>query len=168
MSHPSASKRLCGLRASWPTLAAASIVAIAVAGCAPNVTHRGHFLSDSDLSQVSPGMGQDQVRLALGTPTTQSALGGGAYYYMSSREEQRAFFEPEVTDRRVVAVYFDQFGLVDRVANYGLKDGKLFDFVSRKTATATGEESFLQQWFKGLGRRQFIQDNALSVENLDI
>lgn len=152
------------IRRQAPSLAVASVLAlgsaVVVSGCTPTVTHRGHFLTPSDLSQIQPGMGQDQVKLALGTPTTESAIGGGAYYYLSSREEQRAFFKPETTERRVVAVYFDQFQLVERVANYGLKDGKIFDFVGRTTEVATGEESILQQWFKGLGRRQFIQGSG--------
>ncbi len=39
----------------------------------------------------------------------------------------------EVVDQRVIAVYFDKDRKVERLANYGLKDGKMFDFVSRST-----------------------------------
>ena len=38
-----------------------------------------------------------------------------------------------MTDQHVLAVYFDKSGKVDRIANYGMKDGKVFDFVSRTT-----------------------------------
>jgi len=41
------------------------------------------------------------------------------------------FFAPTEKDRRVVAVYFSSLGSVDRVAQYGLKDGKVFDFLSQ-------------------------------------
>ena len=35
--------------------------------------------------------------------------------------------KPQVTDRRVVAVYFNDKGRVEKIANYGMKDGAVFD-----------------------------------------
>jgi outer membrane protein assembly factor BamE (lipoprotein component of BamABCDE complex) len=49
----------------------------------------------------------------------------------------------EITDQRVVAVYFDRNRRVERLANYGMKDGKIFDYVSRTTPTGGREASFL-------------------------
>jgi outer membrane protein assembly factor BamE (lipoprotein component of BamABCDE complex) len=51
-------------------------------------------------------------------------------------------------DRRVVAVYFDKNRRVQRLANYGIQDGKIFDFVSRTTATTGQELSYLTYLFK--------------------
>ncbi len=56
----------------------------------------------------------------------------------------------KVVDQRVVAVYFDQKDQVARVANYGLKDGKVFDFISRTTPTGGADQSFLQQILSGM------------------
>jgi outer membrane protein assembly factor BamE (lipoprotein component of BamABCDE complex) len=39
---------------------------------------------------------------------------------------------------------------VERVAIYGLQDGKVFDFISRTTPSGGGEQAFLGQMFKGL------------------
>ena len=65
-----------------------------------------------------------------------------------------AFLSPKEIDRRVFAVYFDELGSVQRIANYGLKDGRVFDFISRSTPAAGGqEEGFIGQMFKNLGRR---------------
>ena len=36
-------------------------------------------------------------------------------------------------------------GAVQRVANYGLKDGKVFDFISRTTPTGGSDQNFLAQ-----------------------
>ena len=44
--------------------------------------------------------------------------------------------QTKVTDQRVIAVYFDQNRKVQRLAEYGMKDGKVFDFVSRTTPTS--------------------------------
>jgi len=48
-----------------------------------------------------------------------------------------------VTDQRVVAVYFDKNRKVQRLAEYGLKDGKVFDFVSRTTPTSGNDLSVI-------------------------
>src|ERR671923_235178 len=78
---------------------------------------------------------------------------GNAYYYISSTESQTAFLSPKETDRQVVAVYFTPSGSVERVAQYGMKDGKVFDFVSRTTPSAnTNDDGLLKQLFRNLGR----------------
>ena len=53
-----------------------------------------------------------------------------------------------VTDQRVVAVYFDKNRRVERLANYGLKDGRIFDFVSRTTPTGGKDVAYLNAIFK--------------------
>ena len=55
------------------------------------------------------------------------------------------------TDRRVVAVYFDKTRRVQRLANYGMQDGKIFDFVSRTTPTTGAELNYLTYVFKVAG-----------------
>jgi outer membrane protein assembly factor BamE (lipoprotein component of BamABCDE complex) len=56
-----------------------------------------------------------------------------------------------ITDQRVIAVYFDKNRQVVRLANYGLKDGKIFDFISRTTPTSGQEMSYLAPLFRLLG-----------------
>lgn len=131
--------------------ASAIVLTAALAGCTPTVTKHGHLLSQADLQQVQPGASKEQVTTALGTPDTTSTVDGGAYYYISTTREQKAFLKPSITERRVVAVYFDQFGTVQNVANYGLKDGKVFDFISRETPTHSKDINVLQKLFRGIG-----------------
>jgi outer membrane protein assembly factor BamE (lipoprotein component of BamABCDE complex) len=59
----------------------------------------------------------------------------------------------QVVDQRVVAVYFDKDRRVERLANYGLKDGKIFDFVSQTTTTGGQELSYVRNIFKNLSFR---------------
>jgi outer membrane protein assembly factor BamE (lipoprotein component of BamABCDE complex) len=49
----------------------------------------------------------------------------------------------KVTDQRVIAVYFDRERKVQRLAEYGMKDGKIFDFVSRTTPTSGNDLSLV-------------------------
>lgn len=133
--------------------------ALALTACSETVTKHGHLFQESDLQQVHPGMSQDQVRTALGTPTTTAAVSGGtAFYYISSTRTQKAFFKATEKDRTVLAVYFTPLGAVERVAQYGLKDGKVFDFVKNETPSQARDEGVLKSLFRNLGTKQFGLD----------
>ncbi len=72
----------------------------------------------------------------LGTPSTVATVSGEAFYYISQKAERAVSFMPtKITDQRVIAVYFDRDRSVQRLAEYGMKDGKVFDFVSQTTPT---------------------------------
>ncbi|MGE0055302.1 MAG: outer membrane protein assembly factor BamE [Hyphomicrobium sp.] len=139
------------------TLAALAIV-LAVAGCGEQIIKHGYQFRDTDLQAIQPGMSQDQVRSTLGTPATTTMLGGGsAYYYISSTMSQTSFMLPDEKDRKVVAVYFNEGGTVQQVANYGLKDGKVFDFISAQTpAPGSKDEGILKSLFRNLGKKTNI------------
>jgi outer membrane protein assembly factor BamE (lipoprotein component of BamABCDE complex) len=120
--------------------------------CGGNVIRQGHQFQDEDLNQVREGMSKEQVTLALGTPDTQSAVSGGAYYYISTTAVQpMAFMTPSVTDRHVVAIYFNKQDRVEKIANYGLKDGVVVDFVSRETPAYTRDQGLLKEIFRNIG-----------------
>ncbi len=153
----------------WLTRAACAVLmagVVATAGCSASVTKHGQQIRATDLQLIQPGMGEDEVRTALGSPATQSRApsGGKSYYYISSTMAQQAFFKPKEIDRKVIAVYFSPVGTVDRVANYGLKDGRVFDYVSRTTPSAnTNDESIVQSLFRNLGRTSIPGSNVPNV-----
>jgi outer membrane protein assembly factor BamE (lipoprotein component of BamABCDE complex) len=141
-------------------LAVAALVAVALTACAETVTKHGHHFQDTDLQQIAPGMSQEQVRTTLGTPTTTATVGSStAFYYISSTEGQTSFFKPVEKDRKVLAVYFNPLGSVDKVAQYGLKDGKVFDYVKQETPHHARDESVLKALFRNLGTKQLGLDN---------
>ena len=131
-----------------------------LAACDSTVLKHGTQFQDGDLQQITPGMSEQQVRMNLGTPATTAVLGNGqAYYYISSTQTQTAFFLPEEEDRQVVAVYFTPGGTVERVANYGMQDGKVIDTVSRTTPAPGGhDDGILKQLFRNLGTKQIFGD----------
>ena len=45
-------------------------------------------------------------------------------------------------------------GSVDRVAQYGLKDGKVFDYVKNETPSHSRDEGMLKALFRNLGVKQ--------------
>ena len=137
------------------TLASAALVSLLLAACSETITKHGHQFQDNDLQQVSKGMSQDQVRSTLGSPTTTATVGAGqAYYYISSTTAQTSFLTPVEKDRKVLAVYFNPLGSVDRVAQYGLKDGKVFDYAKQQTPSPAKDEGLLKSLFRSLGTKQ--------------
>jgi len=140
-------------------LCAAALICAMLTACAETVTKHGHHFQDNELQQVSSGMSQDQVRTTLGTPTTTATVGSGtAFYYISSTTGQTSFFKPVEKDRKVLAVYFSPLGSVDRVAQYGLKDGKVFDYVKQETPSPSRDEGILKALFRNLGTKQLGLD----------
>lgn len=132
-------------------LAGVMAIALGVSGCITQSYNRGYILPPGALEQISLGASQEQVLVILGTPSTVATVSGEVFYYISQRTEQTSFLEPKVIDQRVVAVYFDKDRRVRRVANYGLQDGKVFDFISRTTPGGGEELSYLTYLFKIIG-----------------
>lgn len=137
-------------RRSFRTLAAVALLCAGVAaGCTSEQFQKGYIVPEGALEQIPIGASQDQVLIVMGTPSTVATLSGEVFYYISQRAERKVgFMNQQVIDQRVVAVYFDKNRTVTRLANYGLQDGKIFDFISRTTPTSGQELSFLTPLFK--------------------
>ena len=127
--------------------------ALLLSGCITEQTfQRGYVVPEGALEQVPLGSSQEQVLIVLGTPSTVATVSGEVFYYISQRGQKAAAFMPQkIVDQRVIAVYFDKERRVTRLADYGLKDGKIFDFVSRTTPTGGNEMSYLTYLFKIVG-----------------
>jgi outer membrane protein assembly factor BamE (lipoprotein component of BamABCDE complex) len=134
-------------------LALAFVCALALAGCGSfsETLQRGYVLPEGALEQIPVGATQEQVLIVLGTPSTVATVNGEAFYYISQKATREAAFLPhKIVDQRVIAVYFDKDRKVARLANYGLKDGKIFDYVSQTTETGGAKLNYLRGIFAGL------------------
>src|SRR5918994_5203176 len=132
-------------------LAAATVLASSLAACTMGEEfQRGYVVDENAISQVKQGMNAEQVLQTLGTPSTVSTVGNKNWYYISQVSRRTFQFAGEtVVDQRVTAVYFDTRLRVERVALYGIQDGKVFDFVSRTTPTGGEDLNFVGQLFRG-------------------
>lgn len=128
-------------------LMAACLLATSLGGCLgyDGVITRGAIMDERKISQLKPGMPAQQVLSIAGTPSTTSTVGGDAWYYVTQRLERKlAFLRENITDQHIYAVYFDKSKKVQRVADYGLQDGKPIDFLTRTTPNAAAESNMLQ------------------------
>ena len=130
-------------------LAAALVLGLPLGGCFTETYQKGYLIPKGALEQIPIGASQDQVLIVLGTPSTVATVSGEVFYYISQRAERPVAFMPQqMVDQRVVAVYFDRSRRVERLANYGMKDGKIFDYVGRTTPTGGNELAYLANVFQ--------------------
>ncbi|HVX76664.1 MAG TPA: outer membrane protein assembly factor BamE [Bradyrhizobium sp.] len=152
--NASGAPALRGTAARWRsagTAAALALMCATLGGClvTGEQFQRGYIMPQGALEQIPIGASQDQVLIVMGTPSTVATLDGEVFYYISQRAERPlAFMNDRITDQRVVAIYFDKNRQVRRLADYGLKDGKIFDFISRTTPTSGQEMSYLTPLFR--------------------
>jgi outer membrane protein assembly factor BamE (lipoprotein component of BamABCDE complex) len=143
-----------GARRRAAALAGLMALATALSGCLgyDGDFDRGYQVDEQTLDQLKIGQTTKPLALALmGTPSTTSTVGGDAWYYIGQKMSRPLAFMPDkMTDQNVLAIYFDKGGKVSRIANYGMKDGKVFDFVSRTTPTGGAEPDFLRNIMSGL------------------
>src|SRR5258708_8244303 len=146
-------RRQRGVRsACWRGMRSAFVLALvcaAMVGCTGEQFQKGYILPPGALEQIPIGASQDQVLIVMGTPSTVATLNGEVFYYISQRSERPvAFMNQRLVDQRVIAIYFDKNRQVQRLANYGMQDGRIFDFISRTTPTSGQELSYLTPLFK--------------------
>lgn len=130
-----------------------SFIILMLAACTSQVTSRGHLDVTRKLEALpkDEAYKQDVLRL-LGTPSARSSFGDETWYYISTKEESMAFFKPEITEQKVVAVQFDANGKVTGVRNFTKKDGADVDVVEKMTPTEGHEYGFWEQMLGNFGR----------------
>jgi len=120
----------------------------------PKTDYRGYLPRSEEIQKVQVGMSKAEVQALLGSPSTTATLEslGESFYYISSVVETTAFLAPQVIDREILAIRFDQEARVNGFGHYGLEDGKIINFSDRKTPTRGKEMNVLQQLFNNVGR----------------
>ena len=131
----------------------ASTSALTLSGCAGEQLTQGYLLDEAQLAKLKPGMDAQAVLQAMGSPSTVSTVGSQTWYYVSEKMEiGLRFMGPKVVDRHVVVINFSKNNKVEKIANYGLQDGVVFDFVSRTTPTGGNEPTLLRQLLRATGQ----------------
>lgn len=140
------------LARTWRMLALFAAVGV-LSACTPIIIVHGQTPNPDDMELVEVGQStRRDVEKRLGTASTTSVFSDKVWYYFSETTEQVAFFEPEVKERKIIAIVFAADGRVDNIATYTKADGKPVELVSRVTPTAGNELSFFQQLFGNIGR----------------
>ncbi len=122
-------------------------------GCAPEISTHGYRFDEATLAQIEPGRtNKDAVTRLLGSPSSVATFDNKVWYYISQRSEHKSFYQDHVVEQKVIAIAFDDAGVVQTIDKRGLKDGHDVAFVSRETPTSGKQLSLLEQFVGNIGR----------------
>ena len=124
-----------------------------ISGCNPTLRSHGFRYPEGEVPELTPGVdSQASVLATLGNPSTRGAFEQDTWYYISATREYLAYLRPDTRERRIIAVRFDEEGLVSSVDEYGMEDGRVIALVDRETPTRGRELSILEQLLGNVGR----------------
>ena len=128
------------------------LVLLAASACSTRLSVHGAILNQEKLAEIKPGeITRREVQEILGSPSSKAVFDKESWYYVSSRTETFAFFEPKITNRKIVIIRFDKKGVVSNVENLNLKDGRKIQFVERVTPTKGKEYTIIEQLVGNIG-----------------
>ena len=133
-------------------LAVLGLMIAIIAACSPVYRNHGYVPSDDELAQIEVGKDtRETLAPLIGRPSAAALLNDSGWYYVQSRWKQSGARPPKEIDRQVVAITFDDKGLVENVERFGLDGGKVVALSRRVTTSNIKGVSFLRQLLCSLG-----------------
>ena len=135
---------------------AALSAAVLTTACAPTVGQNGFQAIDAKPADIVAGTDTRQTVLTrLGTPSTTSTFErDNIWYYISQVTEKYTYNRPQVTQRTVTEITFNDAGQVAQVRTLGLEDGQQIAMNGRETPTRGRQLTILEQLLGNVGRGQ--------------
>ncbi|MFZ5750301.1 MAG: outer membrane protein assembly factor BamE [Pseudomonadota bacterium] len=125
----------------------------ALAACSPIYRNHGYVPSDEDLAAIKVGIStKDMVAEEIGRPSSTGILADSGWYYVASRFRTVGARQPEEIAREVVAVSFDDRGVVENVERFGLERGRVVVLSRRVTDSNIKGLGFIGQLLGSIGR----------------
>jgi outer membrane protein assembly factor BamE (lipoprotein component of BamABCDE complex) len=119
---------------------------------APETLH-GNRVDQYRLAELVPGTStQADVTALIGSPTAKASFDPNTWLYLSEVTRTRIAQTPGVTDQAVVALSFDDGGVLREIKKLDTADSLPTTIVARATPAPGTSASFLQQLFGNVGR----------------
>lgn len=124
-----------------------------LSACSSDVflVHNGNMPSNDKVNHVAKGQTRAEVEQLLGAPSAVTSFDANTWIYMSSTLKKVAFFKPEETKRDVLAITFNENGVVSSIKTYNKKDGKEIAIDKNETPTVGHNIGFFRKYFGGVG-----------------
>lgn len=153
MIRPASLSTLLILRPRKAALIAVAALGLSAAGCNPVVDNLGNRTLKENVEQIQVGRTTKiEVQRLLGSPSNVAAFDENTWYYISARQVQLAFLRPRTTEQSVLAIRFDQSGVVREMKQLGKEDAQDTTYVDRTTPTRGGEPGMLRSLYDTLMR----------------
>lgn len=131
---------------------AGGILSLSLMACAPVYRNHGYIPEQMELDAVKIGATREDVAAAIGRPSAAGLLNDVGWFYVQSRYKHFGPRAPKEIDRQVLAVTFNEAGMVENIARYGLEDGRVVEISRRVTETSVKGLSVIQQILGNFGR----------------
>jgi len=123
-----------------------------IAGCASTFQNHGYVPPEEDLAELVVGIdSRATVDDVIGAPTSSGVLAGGDYYYIRSRVRTFGMFRPEVVERQILAISFDETDTIANIERFSLEDGKVVALSRRVTDSSVVGNGFWRQILGNFG-----------------
>lgn len=128
-------------------------LAFVLSACSPTFRNHGYIPNEDLLQELVVGIDtRSSVENVVGPPTAGGVLEGGNFFYVRSTVRTLGPRRPKVIDRQVLAVSFDESGVLSNIESFGLEDGRVVTLSRRVTEGEISNVSFLRQLLGGIGR----------------
>ena len=143
-----------------PALRGKGVAALLVAGivgglvaCTPIIRNHGYVPAEDELALVEVAVDtRETVNQKIGRPSTSGLLNDEGWYYVQSKYRLVGPREPQEIDRKVLAVTFNEAGVVENIAVFALEDGQVVEISRRVTDTNIKNVSLISQLLGNFGR----------------
>lgn len=124
-----------------------------VGACAPIVTMSGNKPDQEQMSELKPGHhDRDDVAEIMGSPSSITSFKPETWYYISKRTERIAFLAPTLKESEVVALVFNERGILQEIKTIGMEARRDIAPVERITPTTGTEMGVIEQLMGNFGR----------------
>ncbi|SLN12272.1 outer membrane protein assembly factor BamE [Ruegeria meonggei] len=139
------------LKPASKTLVFAACLAVAGA-CTPIFKNHGYIPPPEDLAEIKVGVDtRESVEEAVGAPSSSGVVRDSGFYYVRSRVRHYGPKRPEVVSRELLAISFDDRGVVRNIERFGLEDGIVVPLDRRITESTIENRGFLRQLLGNIG-----------------
>ena len=131
----------------------AMAAAMALGACTIERQAKGFVIDPDFADAIMPGLdNKTSVAIGLGNPSMVGTFNEDTWYYISEISRRRSFFKPQTTSRNIIAVRFDDFGIVEDIRRYSLADAIRVKPRKDKTPTRGKKLGVFEQIFSNIGR----------------
>ncbi len=124
-----------------------------LAACSPIYRNHGYVPVENELALVEVGTDtRETVGQKIGRPSTSGLLNDDGWYYVQSRYRHFGPSEPKEIERQVLAITFNEAGVVENIARFSLEDGKVVEISRRVTETNVKGLTLIEQLLSNFGR----------------
>ncbi len=132
--------------------------------CSATYRNHGFVPPEDELQAILPGVDtRESLALSVGEPSAAGVIRDDAWFYAQYRVRNFAYQAPQVIERDIVAITFDDQGVVQNIERYGLEDGQFVQLSRRVTDSGIGEVTILTQILRNFGRLDV--GNILAEDN---